>query len=159
MGVLLAGCASAPKQKMTGIRLGMTQAELVQEWGAPARSHTPVVNGHGQTEVVVEYERERDVAGTGTGVAKEVIKSGSSGFFDDPTKKQRYVFHFIDDRLARWGKDTSTAKPGEEPAPDVKKDQPKPPPVKDQPKPPVKDPAKDPTKVPPKDPAKDPSKG
>jgi hypothetical protein len=134
---------------MTGIRLGMTQAELTQEIGKPASVRPPMENKHGQTEVVVEYTMKGNVPGSGTAVAKEVLTSGS-GFFDDPTEPLRYLFHFIDDRLARWGPDTAAAKPMEEPAKDPKKD-----PAKD----PAKDPIKDPIKDPAKNPAKDPGKG
>ncbi len=153
----MAGCASAPKKKMTGIRLGMTQEELAQEIGKPASVRPPVVNKHDQTEVVVEYTMKGNVPGSGTAIAKGVLTSGS-GFFDDPTEERRYLFHFIDNRLARWGPDTSAAKPMEEPAKDPAKD-PKKDPTKDPKKDPAKDPAKDPTKDPAKDPGKDPTKG
>lgn len=128
----------------------MTPDELAQEMKAsPVRVSQPLVNQHGQTQVTVEYTWKRDVAPTGTKVAKDVFSSGG-GIFDNPTKEQRYVFHFIDDRLARWGKETSAAaKPMEEPAKDPKKD-----PTTD----PTTDPAKDPTKDPKKDPAKNPGK-
>ncbi|MHC4514682.1 MAG: hypothetical protein ACYS5W_13385 [Planctomycetota bacterium] len=163
MGVLLAGCASAPKQKTTGIRLGMTQDELAQEWGKPSRVRPPVVNKHGQTEVVVEYTRKRHMPGSGTEVAKEVLRSGS-GLFDNPTEKQRYLFHFIDDRLARWGPDET----GDEPvtqdptkADPTKTDPTKTDPTKTDPikTEPTKDPKKtDPTKTPGKNPATPPKK-
>ena len=61
---------------------------------------------------------------------------------------------FIDDRLSRWGPDTSAAKPMEEPAKDPTKE-----PAKDPTKDPAKDPKKDPIKDPAKNPAKDPGKG
>lgn len=153
MGALLASCTSAPEPQTTGIRLGMTQDQLAQEWGSPDRVHPAVVNQHGQTEVVVEYTRERRPPSSGTQVAKEVLKSGSSTFFSDPTEKQRYVFHFVDDRLARWQQEVTAAKPMTEPARKPAKK-----PTKDPAEDQTKDPSKDPSKDPMKDPAKDPTK-
>ena len=144
----MAGCASAPKKKMTGIRLGMTQAELAEEIGKPASVRPPVQNKHGQTEVVVEYTMKGTVPGSGTAVAKEVLTSGS-GLFDDPTESKRYLFHFVDDRLARWGPDGTGGEP-------VTQDPKKTDPTKIDPK---KTPTKtDPTKTPGKDPVTPPKK-
>ena len=81
----------------------MTEVQLVSEWGKATRTDAPVQNEHGQTEVVWHYAIKPDRAESGRSVAKRVFTSGT-GFFDDPTEVQNYEFHFIDGRLARWGR-------------------------------------------------------
>ncbi len=105
-GALLAACQSAPPN-VTGIRLGMTQNELVTEIGSPASVLESAENEHGELVEIWQYELERD-AETGRDVATGVLTSGM-GFFDDPTNQ--YLFHFVDGRLVSWGPDTSEGSP------------------------------------------------
>ena len=101
MAVLLPSCASAPP-RLTGIRLGMTKAELVKKIGKPHEVGAPVKSEPGRIEEFWEYVFPPDARARGRDVAVGVL-TAEVGFFDDPTEDRHCVFYFVDDRLASWG--------------------------------------------------------
>lgn len=97
----LAACKSTPPQDVTGIRLGMTKAELTTTLGQPTRRDDPFVAEDGSVEEVWYYRLEND-AESGKEVAMKTLTSGTR-FFDDPTEADMHAFVFVDNRLVRWG--------------------------------------------------------
>lgn len=80
----------------------MTKSALVIEMGKPAVIRNSVKNKHGQLEDIWQYT-VTPTAKKGRDVTRGVLKRGF-GFFRNPSKDNKLLFHFIDERLARWGR-------------------------------------------------------
>ncbi len=86
----------------------MTGSELVSVIGRPHEVRESRKKEHGGTEEIWEYVFTPEAAETGRDVATGVL-TAEVRFFDDPTEDRHCVFHFIDDRLARWGPKTTAS--------------------------------------------------
>ena len=92
----------------------MTKVDLKREMGKPSAVSNSVRNRRGQMEDVWQYtvapraERGRDVT-------KSVLSRGFS-VFRDPSERNEVTYHFIGDRLARWGPKGATPPTPTQPA-------------------------------------------